>query len=108
MRNILILYFSGHGALVGNHDLGLCFRDTRLHPEHSSAPSLSVVKFKDIIETLSLVQVDPVIIIDACFSGQAGVTIENVYNQMKRDIQAETGSNYALFCSSGKTEASYD
>jgi hypothetical protein len=107
-NDIAILYFSGHGAPVGNHDLGLCFKDTRLHFEYTSAPSLSVAKFKDIIETLALVHVDPVIIIDACFSGQAGLQINNIYEQMQRDIQAETGSNYALFCSSGKTEASYD
>lgn len=108
LNDILILYFAGHGSPVGNYDFGLCFKDTRLHPEYSTAPSLSVVKFKDIVETLSLVHVDPVIVIDACYSGQTGARIDTTIDQMKRDIQAETGSNYALLCSSSKTEVSYE
>jgi hypothetical protein len=108
LNDILIMYFAGHGAPVGNYDFGLCFKDTRLHSDYSTAPSLSVVKFKDIVETLSLFHVDPVIVIDACYSGQTGTRIETTINQMKRDIQAETGSNYALLCSSSKTEVSYE
>lgn len=108
LNDILILYFAGHGAPVGNYDFGLCFKDTQLHSEYPTAPSISVVKFKDIIETLSLVHVDPVIVIDACYSGQAGARISTTIDQMKRDIQAETGSNYALLCSSSKTEVSFE
>ena len=108
LNDILILYFAGHGTPVGNYDFGFCFKDTRLHPEYPTAPSLSVVKFKDIVETLSLVHVDPVIIIDACYSGQTGARIDTTMEQMKRDVQAETGSNYALLCSSSKTESAYE
>ena len=108
-NDILILYFSGHGAPVGNNDFGLCFKDTRSHPDYNTALSLNIVKFRDIIETISLVKVDPLIIIDSCFSGQAiEYAMQNTLEQMKYHIQAETGSNYALLSSCSKLEETPD
>jgi hypothetical protein len=105
-NDILILYFSGHGALIGNSDFGFCTKDTCFHLEYNLIPPLSLVRFSDIVETLAYVKVDPVIIIDACFSGQVGKKMDLILSQMKRIIQAETGSTYALLCSSQKIEES--
>jgi Ni,Fe-hydrogenase maturation factor len=107
-NDILVFYFSGHGVLIGNDDLGLCTVETQMHPEFKAAFPLNLVRFSDIVETLSAVKVDPVIIIDACFSGQAGSMIAYIYNQLKRSIQAETASTYALLCSSRKIETTPD
>jgi len=101
-NDILVFYFSGHGVLIGNNDLGLCTVETQMHPEYQTALPLNLIRFSDIVETLSAVKVDPVIIIDACFSGQSGAIITHLYSQLKRNIQAETGSTYALLCSSKK------
>jgi hypothetical protein len=107
-NDILIFYFSGHATCIGNHDLGLCLIDSTFHLEYKKAISLSVLRFSDIIETISAVNVDPIIIIDACYSGQAGEKIEIVNSELKRTIQADTGSNYALLCSSRNTDQSID
>ena len=105
-NDILVLYFSGHATRIGNSDLGLCTIDSIVHPAVGTIPPLSLVRFTDIVETLAAVSVDPVIIIDACYSGTAGRSIQIVYEELKRQIQAATGSNYALLCSSRSDEAS--
>jgi hypothetical protein len=107
-NDILVFYFSGHGVIIGNNDLGLCTVDTQIHPEFRIPVPLNLIRFGDIIETLLAVKVDPVIIIDACFSGQGGEMIGQLYNQLKRNIQAEAASAYALLCSSRKIEATPD
>lgn len=107
-NDILIFYFSGHGVIIGNEDLGLCTVDTDIHPQFSIPIPFNLIRFSDIIETLSAVKVYPVIIIDACFSGQAGKKIILLDNLLKRKIQAETGSAYALLCSSKRIEPSID
>jgi hypothetical protein len=107
-NDILVFYFSGHGVIIGHNDLGICAVDTQIHPEFKIPVPLNLIRFSDIIETLSAVKVDPVIIIDACFSGQGGEIIGRIYDQLKRNIQAETASSYALLCSSRKIEATPD
>lgn len=107
-HDILIFYFSGHGIPIGNRDLGFCLKNSNMHSEFSTAIPLNVIRFSDLVETLSAVNVDPIIIIDACYSSQAGEKIELILSELKREIQAETGSNYALLCSSKKHETSTD
>ena len=107
-NDILLFYFSGHGLPIGNFDLGFCTTDTQVHPTFKIPIPLNLVRFRDIVETLAAVQVDPVFIIDACFSGQAGEMINIVYSELKRTIQADTGSSYALLCSSAKNEETPD
>jgi hypothetical protein len=106
-NDILLLYFSGHATRVGNSDLGLCTVDTAILPTIGTIPPLCIVRFSDIVETLASVKVDPVIIIDACYSGAAGRSIQTVYEELKRHIQASTGSTYALLCSSRPMEESH-
>jgi hypothetical protein len=106
-NDILMLYFSGHATRIGNYDLGMCTVDTSILPTAGTIPPLSIVRFSDIVETLASVKVDPVIIIDACYSGAAGRSIQTVYEELKRQIQGSTGSTYALLCSSRSTEESH-
>jgi hypothetical protein len=105
-NDILVLYFSGHAARVGNNDLGLCTTDTYFHRGFGHVPPLGVVRFGDIIETVASSKVDPVIILDACYSGTAIASVQQIYDQLKRQVQAEVASNYALLCSSRSTEES--
>lgn len=51
---------------------------------------------------------DPVIIIDACYSGEAGAMLPMALEQIRRTIQADAGSAYALLTSSTTLEISYD
>lgn len=107
-NDILVFYFSGHGVIIGNNDLGICTVDTHIHPEFQIPIPLNLIRFSDIIETLIAVNVDPVIIIDACFSGQGGEKIGQLFNELRRKIQSEAASTYALLCSSRKIEATPD
>jgi hypothetical protein len=88
--------------------MGLCTIDTQIHPTFEIPIPLNLIRFRDIVESLAAVHVDPVIIIDACFSAQAGQMIQIVYSELKRIIQADTGSTYALLCSSAKNEGTPD
>jgi hypothetical protein len=88
--------------------MGLCTIDTQIHPTFEIPIPLNLIRFRDIVESLAAVHVDPVIIIDACFSAQAGRMIQIVYSELKRIIQADTGSTYALLCSSAKNEGTPD
>ena len=67
--DILIFYFSGHGTVLGANDFAFCLKDTSTGTDECKILSLSTVSFRDVIQTLSLVDVFPVFIIDTCFSG---------------------------------------
>ena len=69
---------------------------------------MSLVRVSDIVETISAVKVDPIIVLDACFSGRAVLSIDRSYLELKRSVQAEVGSTYALFASSRDIEESPD
>lgn len=105
-HDVLILYFSGHATPIGYGDLGLCMKDTRWHPAYGSPIPLNLIRFTDIIETLAAVKVDPVMILDTCYSGTAGMKMEDL--QLRKTIQAETGASYALLCSSTRRETMPD
>jgi len=70
--DILVFYFSGHGVSVGSTDFGFCTVDTLIHPGPNTVLPLTVVTFSDLLETLSVMGVIPVFIIDACYSGTVG------------------------------------
>jgi hypothetical protein len=71
-NDILFLYFSGHGIPIGRDDFGFCTTDTIVHPLTELPLSLSVVKFSEILNSINIANVIPIIIIDACYSGIAG------------------------------------
>ena len=70
--DILIFYFSGHGVPIGRDDFGFCTTDTVVHPVEQAALPLTVVKYSELIRTIDIANIVPVIIIDACYSGVAG------------------------------------
>jgi len=109
-HDILVFYFSGHAIRIGANDLGLCTKDTCPNPcfDPPAHVPLNLVRYSDIIETLAAVKVDPIIILDTCFSGRAEGITNDIYSRLKRIIQAETGSTYALLCSSTKLEQTLD
>ena len=107
-NDILLFYFSGHGVPIGNNDLGLCMVDSQVHQGLNVPISLSMIRFSELVETLAAVKVDPIVILDACYSGYAGVQMHQVFSVLNGTIQAGTGSAYALLCSSTKNEATLD
>lgn len=97
--DVLILYFSGHGCVISGNEFGYCFTDTRLNNDHQYPLPLSVVPFSEVIRTLELYDVYPVIIIDACYSGMA-VSVA----QTELDFGASTP--HAVISSSSYTSTS--
>ena len=96
--DILIFYFSGHGAAVGN-DFWFCLADTRLRPDGGGLLPLSALAFDDILSTVQKADVHPIFIIDACFSGKAAPNDQmNVLNTMHDNMSRAAASSYALFC----------
>lgn len=107
-NDVLIVYFSGHGAVLPDGDFAFCTKETQFHFEYHTAVPTNLVRFSDLVQSLAAVHVDPVFIIDACFSGEAGAKIDDHTQRMQRTIQAETGSSYALLVSSTRFEVSVD
>ncbi len=110
--DILILYFSGHGIAIGRDDFGFCTLDTIIHPISKIALPFSVVKFSEILQSLNTVSVIPIIIIDACYSGIAGKSLEippiEVISTIQNQTHTVAASSYALLCSCSELEPSID
>ena len=98
--DVLILYFSGHGVTLSPRDFGFCLTDTQVHPRTGAVLPMTVLKFNDIAETLSLAGVHPVFVVDACFSGQIGhsMTSREAIILMNSQATAHAASSYALLC----------
>lgn len=109
---ILVLYFSGHGLVIDNDDFGFCFIDTEFHNETDTIFPFSVIRLSDVLKTLTIMNVIPVLIIDACFSGIAGKLLINTRNNamdiIKNNLNEEYGLNYALFCSCSSRYETYE
>jgi len=96
--DILIFYFSGHGTAMGNNEFGFCLKDTKSRPDGGGCVPLSVLRFDDIIRTLTAADVHPVFIIDACFSGKAGQEQNKIVGAMQDDMHRTAASSYGLLC----------
>jgi hypothetical protein len=98
--DILIFYFSGHGAILGTNEFAFCLKDTSFGIDESKILALSTVNFREVVQTLSAVDVFPVFIIDSCFSGltapQGTIT---VIDQMHEFLRRYYASSYALLAS---------
>lgn len=102
-NEILIFYFSGHGVPIGRNDFGFCTIDTKFHPDSNAVLPLSIIKFSDIMQTLYPSNITPVIIIDACYSGIAGHSLEipplDMITLMRDEMHSQYGIKYALLTS---------
>lgn len=107
-NDILIFYFSGHGSPVGANDFAFCTVDTQPMIEEQTILPMTAVSFSDILRTLWIKQVVPIFIIDACYSGAAGgalhVTVSQMVDTLKGEIQRRYASSYALLCSAPNDE----
>jgi site-specific DNA-methyltransferase (adenine-specific) len=99
--DVLVFYFSGHGCVLGETEFGFCTTDSQKSDDGSMLP-LSVVGFRDIVRTLAAVDVHPVFIVDACFSG-AMITAA-----MQDSLHQNAGAAYAFLCSSYEATPSID
>ena len=98
--NILLFYFSGHGCIIGANSFGFCLADTMMSAGGEIILPLSVLGFRDIVQTLSAVDAYPVFIIDACFSGVTAKTfIPNFTALMQDDLHINAAGSYGLLCS---------
>jgi hypothetical protein len=119
--DVLIFYFSGHGAAIGRDDFGICTVDSKNHEETGAILPFSVLRFSDLVATLQMVQVTPIFIIDACYSGVIGrnltkkkkkrdfITIptNDAISILKNEVTSESGEQYALLCSCSDAQYSY-
>lgn len=107
-HDILVFYFSGHAVPLGYQDIGLCTTETIIHPLSSLPIQTSLISLREIVSSIASIKADPVIILDTCFSGKAGGTIQIALEEMRKIVQAEAGSAYALMASCNSVEASVD
>lgn len=110
--DILIFYFSGHGVSIGRDDFGFCTTDTIIHPTTRVTLPFSLVKFSELLSSLYIANIVPVIIIDAFYSGIAGKSLEippiEAISSMQHRLHSFAASSYALLCSCSEDEASID
>ncbi len=100
-KDIILFYFSGHGVPVGRNDFGFCTTDTKIFPNRGPLP-MSVVKYSELLRSLEIANVIPIVIIDACYSGLAGTPhyIESIdaISTMRDHIHSRFASEFALLC----------
>ncbi|NUM46435.1 MAG: caspase family protein [Anaerolineales bacterium] len=115
--DILLFYYSGHGIPIGRNDFGFATTDTQIYPQASKALPLSLLRFSDLLNTISIANVTPIIIIDACYSGLAGQTLAgatiiippiDAVSNLRDSVHSISASNYALLCSCAADELSVD
>ena len=106
--DILIFYFSGHGAILPNLEFGLCMVDTQYHPSFDEIIVSSLVPINEIFLTVSAVKAIPMIIVDACYSGSAINQMKKTLDSMAANIQKEHASAYGIFSSCRTNESSFD
>lgn len=109
---ILFFYFSGHGAPIGRKDFGFFASDTVIHEGSGSILPFSVLKFSDLLHTINISNITPIIVIDACYSGLAGHALEiqptEMISTMKNEIHSEYASKYALLTSCTEYQTAID
>src|SRR3990172_5331954 len=97
--DILIFYYSGHGVPVGSDDFGFCASYTRFHPISETVEPLSIIKYSDLLRTISNANVIPIVIIDACYSGNASKTLTippiDVIDAMQKRTVTQAAGKYA-------------
>lgn len=108
INDILLFYFSGHATILSNNDLGLCLVDTRINQISNSVVPISTVRISELIDTLAISKIDPIFVLDCCFSGTAGETFLQSYSDARKSFDRTFGSTYALFCSAMNWETSVD
>jgi len=100
----IIFYFSGHGSTLLNGDYGFCAKDT-FHLEDSEHPvATSTLRYQDVIDIIHHSRMEPLIIIDACYSGHIG----RITSQLNESIRTSLGESYALITSSYSSATSID
>ncbi|MHB8776196.1 MAG: caspase family protein [Anaerolineales bacterium] len=109
--DILVFYFSGHGIPLGVSDFGFCTIDTTSYPGPNVTLPLTVIKISDLVRSLAIVGVIPLVIIDACYSGQAGnalIAPNDAISTIKSEIMKASASAYALLCSCSSYQTTVD
>jgi hypothetical protein len=107
-HDIFVFYFSGHAVPLGHQDIGLCTTESRIHPLSGFPIQTSLISMREIISSIASIKADPIIILDTCYSGIGGTTIQIALDEMKRSVQSESGSAYALMASCNSLESSID
>lgn len=107
--DILILYFSGHGCILPNSTFGFCFRNTRINGLRNGILPISAASITPVIQTLSAVDVHPVFILDACFSGVTAPSgFGGATNTLDISLRNSHADSYALISSSSSQVFSID
>jgi hypothetical protein len=104
--DVLVLYFSGHGAVLHDNTFALVLRDSKGRQDGGVLP-LGVLRLDDIAATLASADIFPVFILDACYSGKAQATQLRVIQGMQ-DSAKRSASAYALFCACYETSEAKD
>jgi hypothetical protein len=96
---------------VGRNDFGFCTTDTIFHPGAEAVLPLTLFKFSDLLSSISIMDITPVIIVDACYSGRVGDATVSPYDAMttmRDEINKVRATNYALLCSCSDIQSSLD
>jgi len=107
--DILIIYFTGHGCIMPNGSFGFCLKDTRLGGLINTVLATTAVSAEDVLSTLAVADVYPVLILDACFSSATspqGSTASVL--TVEESLQRHNAETYALLASSSSMSVSVD
>jgi Caspase domain len=107
-NDVILLFFSSHGRVLGSDDFGLETNDS----DNGTDERYSLISYqKDIIDNIKDLPCKQIIMIDACHSGSAkngekGSTISNIAEAQR--IMNQTPASIITLVSSSKQEVSYE
>jgi len=102
----LILYYSGHGILLGN-DLFLTAQRTA--PSHPLETAVPIFKLFDLMSEYQVINL--VLILDCCYSGAAGDNLGVSFDLLEPSLEALYDTDrigITVIASSGRSEESFD
>lgn len=108
-QDLLLIYYSGHGAIVNGHQFALICRNSQVYPSNDKIIPSTVITSSEIITALDISKTIPIMIIDSCHSALVNPNSTLFSNQMVMDslrdnIHSLFASDFMLFCACAEHE----
>jgi hypothetical protein len=108
-KDILLLYYSGHGAIINGLEFGFVCNDTRIYDRNKQIIPTSIFSSKSLFNSLAIANVVPILIVDSCHSALINPrklinSSWEAINNLKDEIHGRFASDFVLFSACANDE----
>jgi hypothetical protein len=99
---VLFIYFIGYTNSIGISDLGLCMQDSSQFMNTERIMPMSMIRIKELIDSLKLKSITPIFIVDSFYFGEANkkntfFSYENCINEINKYLLGLYKNDYGFF-----------